>query len=295
MAVMSADQTTRAIVQPRSSRRRYQPERRERGHHLRVTVPLAIFLVLTLVPFYWMILFAFREDGSTSLLPIPFTLDNFVYVWNVLGYDVFFKNSIIVAVLSMIATTVISVMGGYALARYTFRGKAGIMVALLCTQFIPGAMMLIPLYSIFNTLGLVNNLWSLIIANVVFELPLTVILMSSFIGKIPFELEEAAMVDGCSRLRGFLAIILPQMRPALVAVGSFTFIGAWNTFLFALMFLSKQQLFTIPVGLGYTVGENSVRYGAMAAGGLVAAVPVVIVFAFIQKYLVQGLSGAVKG
>lgn len=269
--------------------------KREPGFHLRITLPLLVFLIVTLVPFYWMILFAFRPAGSTSLVPIPFTLDNFVYVWDVLGYDVFLKNSVIVAVLSMICTTVISVMGGYALARYTFRGRAGVMVMLLCTQFIPGAMMLIPLYSIFNTLGLVNNLWSLIIANVVFELPLTVILMSSFISKIPFELEEAAMVDGCSRSRGFLLIVLPQMRPALVAVGSFTFIGAWNTFLFALMFLSKQELFTVPVGLGYTIGENSVQYGAMAAGGLVAAVPVVIVFAFIQKYLVQGLSGAVKG
>jgi len=295
MSTTDSGLSTRALIQPRRRRQKEEMPKREPGFHLRITLPLIVFLIITLVPFYWMILFAFRPEGSTSLIPIPFTLDNFVYVWEVLGYDVFFKNSVIVAVLSMICTTVISVMGGYALARYAFRGRGGVMVMLLCTQFIPGAMMLIPLYSIFNTLGLVNNLWSLIIANVVFELPLTVILMSSFISKIPFELEEAAMVDGCSRLRGFLLIVLPQMRPALVAVGSFTFIGAWNTFLFALMFLSKQELFTVPVGLGYTIGENSVQYGAMAAGGLVAAVPVVIVFAFIQKYLVQGLSGAIKG
>ncbi|WP_116953467.1 carbohydrate ABC transporter permease [Jiangella endophytica] len=291
---MTLDKATgSAPAAPAPARRRHTG--RDRTHHLRITLPLVVFLVLTLVPFYWMILYAFRPRGSNSLLPVPFTLDNFVYVWNTVGYDVYFRNSVIVALISMALTTVVSVAGGYAIARYRFAGRPALMVALLCTQFIPGAMLLIPLYSIFNSLGLVNNLWSLIIANVVFELPLTVILMSSFIQKIPFELEEAAMVDGCSRLRGFLAVILPQLRPALVAIGSFTFIGAWNSFLFALMFLSTQELFTIPVGLSYTVGEDSINYGVMAAGGLVAAVPVVVIFGFIQKFLVQGISGAVKG
>jgi multiple sugar transport system permease protein len=105
------------------------------------------------------------------------------------------------------------------------------------------------------------------------------------------------MVDGCSRLRAFLAVVLPQLRPGIVAVGSFAFIGSWNNFLFALMFISDQDRFTIPVGLSYTIGENSgVDFGALAAGGVVAAVPVVCVFAVIQRFLVQGLSaGAVKG
>ncbi|MBB6545376.1 multiple sugar transport system permease protein [Nonomuraea rubra] len=261
-----------------------------------IYVPLALYLLFTLVPFYWMLVFAFRPAGSTAIFPWPITLQHFDTVWNGMGFAVFFRNSLMVGVASLVATTVVALAGGYALARYSFRGKGAFMVGMLCTQFIPGALMIIPLFEIFRTLDLTNSLWSLVIAETVFQLPLSLILISGFIRNIPYELEQAAWVDGCSRLRGFLAIVLPLLRPALVAVGSFAFIHSWNNFLFALMFINDQEKFTVPVGLAYNLGENSVDFGALAAGGVVAALPVVIVFAFIQRYLVQGMSaGAVKG
>ncbi|MGC5013193.1 carbohydrate ABC transporter permease [Streptosporangium sp. DT93] len=267
-----------------------------RGRRWEIWVPLGLYLVFTLVPFYWMLVFAFRPRGSTSLLPWPITFENFATVWNDMSFAIFFKNSLMVGVASLVTTTVVALAGGYALARYAFRGRRLFMIAMLCTQFIPGAMMLIPLFEIFRTLGLVNSLWSLVIAESVFQLPLSLILISGFIRNVPVELEQAAWVDGCGRLRGFLAVVLPLLRPALVAVGSFAFIHSWNNFLFALMFISEQEKFTVPVGLAYTLGEFSVDFGALAAGGVVAAVPVVLVFAVIQRYLVQGLSaGAVKG
>src|SRR5262249_12172945 len=137
---------------------------------------------------------------------------------------------------------------------------------------------------------------SLVIAEAALQLLLALVLMSSFVRQGPVELEEAAMVDGCTRLRAFLAVVLPQLRPAIIAVGSFAFIGSWNNFLFALMFISDQDRFTIPVGLSYTLGEYNGDFGALAAGGGVAAVPVVCVFAVIQRFLVRGLSaGAMKG
>jgi multiple sugar transport system permease protein len=261
-----------------------------------IYLPLGLYLLFTLVPFYWMLVFAVRPRGSSSLLPWPVSAENFDTVWNGLGFGVFFQNSLRVGVASLLATTVIALAGGYALARYSFRGRTVFLVAMLCTQFIPGAMMLIPLFQTFRTLGLVNSLWSLVIAETVFQLPLSLILLSGFIRNIPVELEEAAWVDGCSRLRGFFVVVLPLLRPALVAVGSFAFIHSWNNFLFALMFVSEQEKYTIPVGLAFTLGEFGVDFGALAAGGVVAAVPVVLVFAIIQRYLVQGLSaGAVKG
>ena len=278
---------------PIKSKRRRRLDARNRPE---VILPLVLYLLFTLVPFYWMLVFAFRPTGSTAIVPTQFTLDHFRTVWNGLGFGVFFRNSLLVGVATLVVVSIFALSGGYALARYDFRGRKVFLLALLCTQFIPGAMMLIPLFEIFRQLHLVNNLWALVIAETTFQLPLSLILMSGFIRNIPIDLEEASWVDGCSRLRGFLAVVLPLLRPALVAVGSFAFIGSWNNFLFALMFMSDQSKFTVPVGLSYTLGEFNVDFGALAAGGVVAAVPVVLVFAVVQRYLVTGLSaGAVKG
>ena len=281
-----------------STRDRSAPGQRRKAKLVsrwQIYLPLGLYLLFTLVPFYWMLVFAVRPRGSSALVPWPVTLENFDTVWNGLGFAIFFENSLKVGAAALLATTVVALAGGYALARYQFRGKTVFMVAMLCTQFIPGAMMLIPLFETFRTLGLINSLWSLVIAETVFQLPLSLILLGGFIRNIPIELEEAAWVDGCTRLRGFLIVVLPMLRPGLVAVGSFAFIHSWNNFLFALMFVSEQEKFTIPVGLAFTLGEFGVDFGALAAGGVVAAVPVVLVFAIIQRYLVQGLSaGAVK-
>lgn len=262
----------------------------------RITLPMGLYLIFTIVPFYWIFLFAFRAQGSTSWVPWPLTFDNFVTVWTKVGYEDFFWNSVLVGVATTVATLFLAVPSGYALARFKFKGKGVAMLVLLCTQFIPGAMMLIPLFQTFNNLGLINNLLSLIIADTVFGLPLAIMFMQSFISKVPFELEEAAMIDGCSRFKAFRLAVLPLLGAAVVAVGSFSFINAWNNFLFALMFVHTQELFTLPVGLSYTMGEFGVDFGVLAAGGLVAALPVIIMFGFIQKFLVQGLgAGAVKG
>ncbi|WP_034264001.1 carbohydrate ABC transporter permease [Actinospica robiniae] len=270
--------------------------RRSDGRMLRLFVPLAAYTLFTIVPFYWMLLFAVRPDGSTSLVPWPLTRRNFVTVWDTLGYSVFVRNSVLIAVITLLFVTVVALMGGYALARFRFAGRKAFILMLLCTQFVPGAMMLIPLFTVFKSLGLIDSRWSVIIAETTFQLPLAMILMSGFIRNVPMELEESAMVDGCGRIRAFLAVVLPLLRPGIVAVGSFAFIGAWNNFLFALMFLDDPTKQTIPVGLSSTIGENTVDFGALAAGGVVAAVPVVLVFAVVQRFLVQGLSaGAVKG
>jgi multiple sugar transport system permease protein len=286
-----------APVTPTADRR---PHRKHRAWdevpRWQIYVPLSVYLVFTLVPFYWILLFALRPAGSTSLVPWPMTFDHFEKVWNERDFGVYFQNSVLVGVATLLLTTFVALAGGYALARFEFKIKRGFMLALLCTQFVPGALLLVPLFQIFAELKMINSLGSVIIAETVFQLPLSMILISGFIRNVPYSLEEAAWVDGCNRFTAFRIVVLPLLRPGLIAVGSFAFVHAWNHFLFALMFLSDQTKQTIPVGLNTLMSADSVDLGALAAGGIIAAVPVVIVFAFIQKWLITGFSaGAVKG
>jgi multiple sugar transport system permease protein len=280
-----------APQQPRKVRRAWDEVPR-----WQIYVPLGIYLVFTLIPFYWILLFAFRPAGSTSLVPWPMTFDHFQKVWTERSFGVYFQNSVYVGVATLILTTVVALAGGYALARFEFRVKRAFMLALLCSQFVPGALLLVPLFQIFAKLQMINSLGSVVVEETVFQLPLSMILISGFIRNVPQSLEEAAWVDGCNRFAAFRIVVLPLLRPGLIAVGSFAFVHAWNHFLFALMFLSDQSKQTIPVGLNTLMGADSVDLGALAAGGIIAAVPVVIVFAFIQKWLITGFSaGAVKG
>ncbi|MFE7169518.1 carbohydrate ABC transporter permease [Streptomyces sp. NPDC057616] len=261
-----------------------------------IYLPLTVYLLFTLVPFYWILLFALRPAGSTSLVPWPMTFDHFEKVWNERAFGTYFQNSVLVGLATLVMTTLVALAGGYALARFDFRVKKAFMLALLCTQFVPGALLLVPLFEIFANLRMINSLGSVVLAETVFQLPLSMILISGFIRNVPYSLEEAAWVDGCDRFTAFRIVVLPLLRPGLIAVGSFAFVHAWNHFLFALMFLSDQGKQTIPVGLNTLMSADSVDLGALAAGGIIAAVPVVIVFAFIQKWLITGFSaGAVKG
>ncbi|MQY10322.1 Inner membrane ABC transporter permease protein YcjP [Streptomyces sp. RB5] len=261
-----------------------------------IYLPLGIYLLFTLIPFYWIFLFAVRPAGSTSLVPWPMTGEHFAKVWTERSFATYFQNSVVTGVATLLMTTVVALVGGYALARFDFRGKRPFMLVLLCSQFVPGALLLVPLFRIFAELQLINSLASVVVAETVFQLPLSMILISGFIRNVPYSLEEAAWVDGCNRFHGFRVVVLPLLRPGLIAVGSFAFVHAWNHFLFALMFLSRQDKQTIPVGLNTLMSADSVDLGALAAGGIIAAVPVVIVFAFIQKWLITGFSsGAVKG
>lgn len=297
---MSIKEATPVVSEARTSPPPPRTKGRERSWddvpRWQIYLPLGIYLLFTLIPFYWILLFAFRPTGSTSLVPWPMTFDHFEKVWTEREFGTYFQNSVLVGVATLITTTLVALAGGYALARFNFRIKKAFMLGLLCSQFVPGALLLVPLFEIFAKIQMINSLGSVIIAETVFQLPLSIILISNFIKNVPPSLEEAAWVDGCNRFTAFRIVVLPLLRPGLIAVGSFAFVHSWNHFLFALMFLNNPEKQTIPVGLNTLMGADSVDLGALAAGGIIAAVPVVLVFAFIQKWLITGFSaGAVKG
>ncbi|MFB5266914.1 carbohydrate ABC transporter permease [Paenibacillus enshidis] len=264
-------------------------------------VVLALFLLGTLVPFYWMFVTSLKTRqeiyGSVlTLWPQKLTWDNYVKTFQDSDFLQYFANSAIVSLVSGLLVVIVSILGGYALARYQFRGKGLFLLVFLATQMIPVMVLLVPLYIVFGELDLLDKLPALIITYTAINIPFCLITMSGFFQRIPVALEEAAMVDGCSRIRTVVQIILPIMLPGIVASFVFAFTAAWNDLFFGVMFTVSEDVKTVPVGLNGFIQKFDVNWGEMSAAGMLSLIPVIILFAFVQRYIVSGLTqGAVKG
>ena len=205
-------------------------------------------------------------------------------------------NSVIVSVATALLVTAIASLAGYALSRFAFRGKAAVALVLLLTQTFPLVMVIPPIYRIMGQLGLTDNLYGLIIIYTAFNIAFATFLMQSFFDGIPKDLEEAAMIDGCTRAQALRRVILPLTLPGMGATLGFVFTAAWSELLFALMLIYSEGQKTFSVGLLTFIGKFAVDWGQMMAASVLALIPVCIFFVFLQRYLVTGLTaGAVKG
>lgn len=262
---------------------------------------LLVILAFILFPIYWCIVTSFKPSAeitskNVTYWPAIFTFENYTNAWTRSGFSMYFKNSLFIAAFGVVFIVALSILTGYALARFKFKGKSLFMLILLCTQFIPGAMLITPIFIIFKNLNMLNSLFALVLVNTTFHFPFNSILMRGFVSGIDYTIEEAAQIDGCSRMGAIWHVLLPVLKPGIATIAAYGFISCWNEFLFSFMFISKQNKLTLPVGLKNLVGEFSINYGQLAAGAVIAVIPTLILFSYVQKNLVGGLSsGAVKG
>lgn len=261
---------------------------------------LAFGFCIMAFPVIWTVICSFRTNGDllqppVKYIPDPFVLENYPYAWNNAKFSNYFTNSLVVSFATAAIVLVLATLCAYALSRYSFPGKKVIYVLLMATQFIPALMLITPLFNIFKDLGLVSSLAGIIILFVAFQLPFNAVLMISFVDGVPYALEEAAMIDGCNKLQVLTKIVVPLLFPGFVAVASFAFIMSWNEYLFPVIFINDPSKFTISVGLGYMLGAYGRKFGALSAGSIISLVVPLLLFAFMQKYLVAGLTaGSVK-
>ncbi len=262
---------------------------------------LAAYVAFALFPLFWLVKISVTPKAllyteGVRLWPSRVDLDSYVSMIRHTEFPLFFRNSVIVSGLTAVFSTACAAAGGYAFSRFAFRGKLWIVGLLLVTQMFPLVMIVAPIFRILSPLGLTNSLTGLVIVYTAFNVPFAVFLMQSFFDAVPKELEEAAMMDGAKRFRALLVIVLPLTLPGLAATLGFVFTAAWSELLFALMLNSSTEASTFPVGLLAFVSKFSVDFGQMMAAGVLALLPVCILFFFIQRYLVRGLAaGAVKG
>jgi len=258
------------------------------------------YLVFALFPLFWLLRISVTPDDllyreGTTLWPSEITWANFAYVIEQSPFPIFFANTVFVSLGTAAVVTVLAAGVGYAFSRFNFTGKRTLMVFLVITQLFPLVMVITPLYQLLAPIGLVNTRIGLIVVFSAFNLPFAAFLMHSFFEGIPHELEQAAMIDGCTRFQALIRIILPLMLPGIGATLGFVFTAAWSELLFSLMLITSESKKTFAVGLLSFVGKSGVDWGQMMAAAMLALIPPAIFFTFIQKYLVGGLTaGAVK-
>ncbi|MBM3700204.1 MAG: carbohydrate ABC transporter permease [Actinobacteria bacterium] len=255
--------------------------------------------IIFLTPIIWVFSLSLRskkEALSAMFFTRELHFENYAIAWKTFNFNSLFLNSIFVTFASVLLTLIIASLAAYSFARLQYKGSNIVFYAVLLGIMIPPAAVIIPLFIIMKTLGLYNSHFSLIISYIAFGLPIAVLILRGFFMSIPKELIEAARIDGSSELGTFFRIMIPLSKPAIATVTIFLFMQNWNEFILALVLLKDKPLYTLPVGLANFVGQWDSPWQLVAAGVIIASIPVFIVYLAIQDQFVKGLTaGAVKG
>jgi multiple sugar transport system permease protein len=262
---------------------------------------MAGVVLFSVFPIAWTFLISIKPESeivsaTRTWLPREPTFENYVAIWTRSNFPTLIANSAITTLLTVTICSLAGTLASYAVSRTRFTGRRNILLLYLVVRMFPAVMLIIPLFVTMRMVGLLDSRFGLALAYTSFLLPVFVWMMKGFFDAVPGELEEAARIDGASRLGAMIRVILPLVLGGLVATAVFVAIGAWNDYLFALMLTTSTGSRTWPVGLQLMVGEFQLPWGSLAAGGMISIAPVVLLFAIVQRALVAGLTaGAVKG
>ena len=261
---------------------------------------LGIYLLFAILPIFWIFLTSIKSPMEVYSFPVKYipsrpTFQNYVRLFEYANFGTYFKNSVIVAGISALISTTLASIAGYALARFRNRWVYPTVLFLFFAQMIPAYLVMIPQYVMFSRFGLIDKLTGVILIYSGIGASFSTIMARGFIARIPKELEEAAVIDGCTRLQALFKITLPLVLPGLSAVFSFSFVNSWNEIFVASLFLNTEEKMTVPVALYSFISKAGINWGFLSAGLVVALLPTMIVFAFAQRYIVEGLTrGAMK-
>jgi multiple sugar transport system permease protein len=262
---------------------------------------LGLLALFCLFPFAWIVVSSLKDLSETFRIPpvwVPHrpTLQNFVTVLTLRSFGRYFANSFIVSGATTALSVVLASLAGYGFSRFKFPGARALMVGVLGAQMFPGLVLIIPVFTLASRVHLLNTYLVLILAYTSFSLPFCVWMMKGFFDGIPQELDEAAVIDGCTSMGVFARVTLPLSLPGLVATAIFSFLIAWNEFLFGVVLATRENMYVVTVGIASTIGEFQVRWNELMASAVLATVPTLVLYSLLERHLVRGLSaGAVKG
>jgi arabinogalactan oligomer / maltooligosaccharide transport system permease protein len=285
-----------------------------RKNHFLLHAALISFMLLSIYPVLWVMALAFSGQQNVgivdlprdptflerlrAILPVPehFSLRNFTEVWTEQSFGTWLWNSAVVSIMTTVLGVFLACTAAYAFSRFRFPGRNAGMLLFLVSQMFPGTLMLIPLFIIIvKWLGLGNTYFGLVIVYATTAIPFCVWMLKGYFDTIPIDIEESARIDGASPGTIFFRIILPLATPAIAITALFSFMTAWNEFILASIFMEAESNYTAPVGLRFFVGGFSSQWGYFAAGSVIVSLPVVLLFLYLQKYLISGLTaGSVK-
>lgn len=277
-----------------SRRRRFRPR-------VWLWAMVAGWLGFALGPYVWMLLTSIKPTRELYRFPVQYfphhpTLRAYGLLLHTTPFPEFMAHSLIVAASTVLMTLLLALPAAFSLSRHRFRGKKAILSILVSVQFFPSVLLVLSLFPILRALDLLNTLVGLVVVYTAFVTPFSVWLLKGFFDGIPTEVDEAALVDGCSEVRALRHVLMPIVVPGVVAAATYIFIFSWNEFLFALTFTSSNQARTLPIGLDSFIGNFLIRWNLLTAGGVISAIPIFLFFLLVQRRLISGLAaGAVKG